>query len=503
MYTLRKRNMQAIRLIDTINCSAASNTLVQRNVSVNQENFSVKIYTGALADWKADVLVCSCSPDLNLSNGTLAPSLMQKAGSMLQDECNLKYPNGIEKEQIAIAKGYNLYCKRVYFGTLSSWSGDGATCKKSIAFPALGTGNLKYPPQVSASVILACVEDFYKQNPFSTLLTYIVVYDKSSDVKIVKQAFDQEWASRAGNLPRIQFPFPAPSSPLPLPQALVPAANKPKPSRNDTKEYFGYMYQSDPETPNYWEKFHHKKTVKEWNGSNGDLSLQIFQVTGSGLSDIIQLVNNTLKEQPSSEFKNIEVKEVQRLENLQLFYKYVSFRHSQFSTVSRTGELAPLERIKVCKQGQALTFKNTKRGCILDQDIYHEVNEHYLFHGTKVAHLDGIFHQGLDNRLAGKGRFGNGIYCAETPAKSNKYTDQDGEKKMFLVRACLGEIYIHNGEQYEFKRAPCKACQKDKCLCGKPLYDSIVAEGTLQYREFILHDRYQVYPEYLITYTCS
>ncbi|KAK3597472.1 hypothetical protein CHS0354_041891 [Potamilus streckersoni] len=441
MYTLRKRNMQAIRLIDTINCSAASNTLVQRNVSVNQESFSVKIYTGALADWKADVLVCSCSPDLNLSNGTLAPSLMQKAGSMLQDECNLKYPNGIENEQIAIAKGYNLYCKRVYFGTLSSWSGDGSACKKglavlvseclkvaninnmqSIAFPALGTGNLKYPPQVSASVILAFVEDFYKQDPSSTLLTYIVVYDQSSDVKIVKQAFDQEWASRAGSLLSIQFPLPAPSSPLPLPQALVPAANKPKPSRNDTKEYFAYMYQSDPETPNYWEKFHHKKTVKEWNGSNGDLSIKIFQVAGSGLSDIIQFVYNTLKEQPSSEFKNIEVKEVQRLENLQLFYKYVSFRQSQFSTVSKTGELAPLERIKVCKQGQPLTSKNTKRGCILDQDIYPEVNEHYLFHGTKVANLDGIFHQGLDNRLAGKGRFGNGIYCAETPAKSNKYT---------------------------------------------------------------------------------
>ncbi|KAK3577205.1 hypothetical protein CHS0354_030476 [Potamilus streckersoni] len=492
--------------------SGASKTCVQGNVSV-------KIYTGALADWRADVLVCSCSSDLNLSNGGLAQSILHKAGSKLQDECNLNYPHGIQKEQVAVAKGYNLHCKKVYFGTLSSWSGDGSSCKKelavfvceclklahkynmqSVAFPALGTGSLKYPPQVSASIIHICVEDFCKQNPSSKLLIYVVVYDGSSDGKTVKQAFDQEWASNAGKLLVIQAPI---HQPQPLLPPQVPAAPKPKPSRKDTKEYFAYMYKSDPKTPKYWEKFHHKKTVKEWNGSKGDLSLKIFQVTGSAFSDIIQLVNDTLKEQPSSNFTSIKVKEVQRLENLQLFDKYANYRHSQFPKVSKGGKLTPLENIKACKTGQPLTLKNTKRGCILDQDIYPEVNELYLFHGTKAVTLDGIFQQSLDNRLAGKGRFGNGIYCAETPAKSNNYTDQTGEKKMFLVRACLGEIYIHDGRTYEFKRAPCKACQKDQCYCGKPMYDSIVAEGALPYREFIFHDRCLVYPEYLITYTCS
>ncbi|KAL3880862.1 hypothetical protein ACJMK2_033068 [Sinanodonta woodiana] len=400
-----------------------------------QGSVSVKIYAGSLADWRADVLVCSCSPDLDLSKGGLANCLLQKAGSQLQDECNLKYPHGIQKGQVAVANGYNLHCKKVYFGSLSPWSGDGSNCKQelaifvceclklahiykmqSVAFPALGTGSLKYPPQVTASVIHACVEDFCKQNPSSNLLTYIVVNRSYSDGVAVKQ---------------------------------------------------------------------------------------MFEVTGSALSDIIQLVNDTLKKQPSPDCNNIKVKEVQRLENLQLFDKYASFRHAQFPAVSKTGKLIPLEDIQASTKGQPLTLKYTKRGCVLDQDIYPEVNEHYLFHGTSADAVNGILKQGLDNRLASNGRFGNGIYCAETPAKSNQYTDQAGERKMFLVRAYLGEIYIHNGITYQFKRAPCKTCQKDRCSCGKPLYDSIVAEGALPYREFILHDRYQVYPEYLITYTCS
>ncbi|KAL3880951.1 hypothetical protein ACJMK2_033153, partial [Sinanodonta woodiana] len=408
--------------------SEASKTHVQGSVSV-------KIYAGSLADWRADVLVCTCSPDLDLSKGGLANCLLQKAGSPLQKECNLKYPNGIPMGQVAVANGYNLHCKKVYFGSLSPWSGDGSSCKqelaifvceclklahiykmKSVAFPALGTGSLKYSPQVTASVIHACVEDFCKQNPSSNLLTYIVVNKAYSDGVAVKQ---------------------------------------------------------------------------------------MFEVTGSALSDIIQLVNDTLKKQPSPDCNNIKVKEVQRLENLQLFDKYASFRHAQFPAVSKTGKLIPLEDIQASTKGQPLTLKYTKRGCVLDQDIYPEVNEHYLFHGTSADAVNGILKQGLDNRLAGNGRFGNGIYCAETPAKSNQYTDQAGERKMFLVRAYLGEIYIHNGITYQFKRAPCKTCQKDKCSCGKPLFDSIVAEGALPYREFILHDRYQVYPEYLITYTCS
>ncbi|KAL3880949.1 hypothetical protein ACJMK2_033151 [Sinanodonta woodiana] len=491
----------------------ASNTHVRGSVSV-------KICAGSLAEWRADVLVSSCSSDLDLSNGGLANRLLQKAGSQLQKECNLKYPDGIRKGKVAVANGYNLHCKKVYFGSLPPWSGDGSTCKQelaffvckclklvhmykmqSVAFPALGTGSLKYPPQVTASVIHACVEDFCKRNASSNLLIYIVVKEEISDGKAVKQVFDQEWASIAGNLliiPSSSYQLPRHLLP---PQAPVPPA--PKPSRKDTKEYFMYMYQSERKTPNYWEKFHHKKTVKEWNGSMVELPYKMFKVTGSALSDIIQLINDTLKEQPSPNCNNIKVKEVQRLENLQLFDKYASFRHAQFPAVSKRGKLIPLEDIQASTRGQPLTLKYTKRGCVLDQDIYPEVNEHYLFHGTSADAVNGILKQGLDNRLAGNGRFGNGIYCAETPAKSNQYTDKAGEKKMFLIRACLREIYIHNGENYQFKRAPCKTCQKDQCLCGKPLFDSIVAEGALHYREFILHDRYQVYPEYLITYTCS
>lgn len=71
---------------------------------------------------------------------------------------------------------------------------------------------------------------------------------------------------------------------------------------------------------------------------------------------------------------------------------------------------------------------------------------------------------------------------------------------MFLVRMCLGRMYVENTAK-SFARAPCMNCHMDKCSCkDSSLFDSVVGDGGWNFREFVVYDRTQVYPEYLITY---
>jgi len=51
-----------------------------------------------------------------------------------------------------------------------------------------------------------------------------------------------------------------------------------------------------------------------------------------------------------------------------------------------------------------------------------EINESYLFHGTKTDTVDSILYDGIDNRLGGdRLLFGRGAYFAETATKADQY----------------------------------------------------------------------------------
>eukprot|EP00808_Paulinella_micropora_P012300 g43991.t1 len=119
-----------------------------------------------------------------------------------------------------------------------------------------------------------------------------------------------------------------------------------------------------------------------------------------------------------------------------------------------------------------------------------------------------IAEQGLDERLAGNGLFGHGIYFAENSSKSDEYIvpDRQGNCYIFLARVCLG--------------VPCSTLQSTNGMRRPPprsqdpplLYDSVRAEGKHhakfpqpgayleRYREFIVFDRKLTYPEILVTF---
>ncbi|KAH3740442.1 hypothetical protein DPMN_047148 [Dreissena polymorpha] len=71
---------------------------------------------------------------------------------------------------------------------------------------------------------------------------------------------------------------------------------------------------------------------------------------------------------------------------------------------------------------------------------------------------------------------------------------------MFLVRACLGNI-CRMTKCRQMRRPPCtdSSCSNDECQ-HVDRYDSVVAEDLFIFREFVVYDRNQVYPEYVISY---
>jgi hypothetical protein len=141
---------------------------------------------------------------------------------------------------------------------------------------------------------------------------------------------------------------------------------------------------------------------------------------------------------------------------------------------------------------------------------------------------------GYDPRISDlRGMFGGGFYLAENSSKSNQYipchqcngnsvstgsgcdcpNQEDFVFSMVLYRAVLGDVHVaskydklvyrKSGENERHVRRPPK---KTGC---QDLYDSVMGESIknggdkLQYREFILYERGQAYPEYVIDFRRS
>nr|KAG5703385.1 hypothetical protein BaRGS_023432 [Batillaria attramentaria] len=132
-----------------------------------------------------DVIVNSTSNDLDLTVGGVSSALLRAAGSSLQDECVSKYPEGVQLGQLARTKGHALPCKEIFHFYLEAWSPtsnkmlgtvvfsllEKAHQKRytSIAFPALGTGNLGYPRDEVAQTMFSVIHLFEQAMPYTSL----------------------------------------------------------------------------------------------------------------------------------------------------------------------------------------------------------------------------------------------------------------------------------------------------------------------------------------------
>ncbi|XP_062573463.1 protein mono-ADP-ribosyltransferase PARP12-like [Saccostrea cucullata] len=258
--------------------------------------------------------------------------------------------------------------------------------------------------------------------------------------------------------------------------------------KRGTPKYVEYMFRNPPRSPPYWTKYTNKCCLKDWAEPTCyevDVDKKTFGC----------IENAFLKTMGG---KNCKIEKICRLENANLYFQYAHERVRQFRKVHMEGIFTPLERLLDSNLVlmQALGF--------LKDDLHSEVNEYYFFHGTATDCLENIKIQGLVPKLpkAHGGLLGNGIYGAEMASKSDGYTGtNDNVRAMLLLRMCLGDVFITRS-QGKFFRPPCRKCNDLFCKKHQELYDSVVAEtgGYFRDREFVVYEKNQVYPEYLILY---
>ena len=140
-----------------------------------------------------------------------------------------------------------------------------------------------------------------------------------------------------------------------------------------------------------------------------------------------------------------------------------------------------------------------------------KVNEAYLWHGTSVTTVPIICDEGFDERVCSlSGCYGGGVYFAEASSKSLGYAGATSSRlsgaewgpepfpaaaakaaptvqHVFLARVCVGRFKeIINTTASSIRRAP----DGNDSVIGQP------SAGAP--REFVVYDRRQTYPEYLL-----
>ncbi|CAE7240864.1 Tnks, partial [Symbiodinium necroappetens] len=187
------------------------------------------------------------------------------------------------------------------------------------------------------------------------------------------------------------------------------------------------------------------------------------------------------------------VEMIQRVEDSALWQKY-SDRRARIAL--KTDEVTQLEDLPgsgSCKTTRSLGDLNAR----LDSSI----NELYLFHGSSPAGVLGIGSSGFNLDLAGSSAgmmFGPGAYFAEASSKGDEYASEDpsglfaGKCAMLLCRVVCGELF-------RVEAADPRLVQSSRTgRYDGTLGDREHAAGT--YREFVVYDQAQVYPEYVIIY---
>ncbi|KAH9492142.1 Protein mono-ADP-ribosyltransferase parp14 [Bulinus truncatus] len=169
----------------------------------NFGNIAVNLVEDEINKQTTDVVVNSVDNSLDLKNGRLTAVILKEAGDQIQTELKIRYGKGINPGEFAVSTAGKMKCKHIFHACLTVYKGKNNTKMKSlirkmleradelkaksISFPALGTGNLNYPPDLSCKVILESISEYSNQNPYSHLdHVNIVIYPKD---KNVSQAF--------------------------------------------------------------------------------------------------------------------------------------------------------------------------------------------------------------------------------------------------------------------------------------------------------------------------
>jgi len=228
----------------------------------------------------------------------------------------------------------------------------------------------------------------------------------------------------------------------------------------------------------------------DWSAGASDIVRQtrlqkaLFRNTYQSERTIDRLKRSGVSEVPAG----YRVRTVYRNQNRTLWARYFDRRnalaHKCQPGGGAQGEMWPWKPIKTMQ-------------CLPDaMRLNSRCNEVYLFHGSKLQALQSIFDNGFDVSKAKDGLLGRRIYFAESVTKADEYCCKGatfGKSDLFallICRVCLGKAL------YTCDVVP-KSAGLDENI-KKAGADSVVAERPSGYRELVVSDMDQAFPEFLV-----
>jgi len=207
--------------------------------------------------------------------------------------------------------------------------------------------------------------------------------------------------------------------------------------------------------------------------------------------------------------ERLEVERVVQLRNLESYLNYLVRRQvvsaelpegvrRDWNVRTNSGDLSPSAASIAAPEadGSCKSLLN-----IVDADL----NEHYLWHGTGPSEAKGIAAKGFDMDQAGSSRgalFGRGLYFAESCLKADEYVrpDDKGRFPLILCRVTLGNInYCDAEDPWELRET-----LRVSCRAGVGGHHSVLGDREKvrqTFREFVVFDGHQAYPEYIVWYS--
>ncbi|XP_050416903.2 uncharacterized protein LOC126830553 [Patella vulgata] len=281
--------------------------------------------------------------------------------------------------------------------------------------------------------------------------------------------------------------------------------------KRGTVKFLRYMAKKDASPPPYWESYTGLfNQMKKMIFKPGLVKIKASSVIYKAIEGLVKITwKSDLVGQGCDakglSHKDIQVIGIERIENFEIYRKYHDRRQEFFKEALKNRSSYKDIGSLPGSRGPILTTEKSHTALKHD-DLYPEVNEHYVFHGTKpeVAKVVGV--EGFDVRNSNNGMLGHAIYFAEESTKSDQYADRkdrnDGDKKLLLCRVLFGDAMICDMRSKDCKKPPCKDPQHQDtgCTLFHGFYDSVISERKGKFREFAVYDSRMVYPEYVITY---
>ncbi|XP_069555012.1 protein mono-ADP-ribosyltransferase PARP9 [Brachyistius frenatus] len=481
--------------------------------TVQIANVCLTLMKGRIEDQPTDVIVNTASPDLKLSTGEISKALLQKAGPEIQNAIKNTPPKGY----VIRTPSYKLPCKEVYHTRCTDRGAHGAekvlwksvsdclwltaaSFYKSIAFPAIGTGNLKFTRKESARILLDAVNQF-AQNSTQKMNVYFVIFPSDHGTF---QAFEEQmkWLQAPrGPTPEAsekRDPFPNTRTPPPQISLTGPSIE----SLFEADKWLGHLFKSSGTIEiynNFIQHFSHNDYVQLSRLQQNGVSVEEFFTAGHACITL---------NGPSDEVAVAALQVEAMLCSVQK--DFVAEEEGEMLLLSSAGNNVPFERKRVDRSTQefkdkaAAFHKQGLRISKLDkvenstlQLLFNLKKNQLQCHATEemfqrvpAQFCEMVSHVGFHAEFAPPEdpAYGEGIYFASTAKKAMEVWKGKREEYLYFV-----EAEVLTGSSVPGRRG----LFLPPALGTEPLrvHDSVSGGSDIS----VIFSGYQALPKYIIT----